>query len=155
MPMTLQEAQGIVESVIAEAGSQDKRIGVAVVNDRDGTVGAVGVSGAAPQQDEELARAAADAFGSRAQQGHGPAPTRQRQGAGLRRRRLSAGRVAMNDSVGVARAALPRVGQGLCPCWPRKRWALSHMSFFIEAGGMLFQPVTRVAESGNSHSACG
>ena len=60
------------ESVIAEAGSQDKRIGVAVVNDRDGTVGAVGVSGAAPQQDEELAQAAADAFGSRAQQRHSP-----------------------------------------------------------------------------------
>ena len=71
MPITLQEAQRIVESVIAEAGSQDKRIGVAVVNDRDGTVGAVGVSGAAPEQDEELAQAAADAFG-RAQQGHSP-----------------------------------------------------------------------------------
>ena len=131
MPITLEEAQAIVEWIIAEAASQERRVGVAVVNDRAGavcqssmdgtrpftvdtargkalatalwgmpgarlagreassvfqlvghlygdrvvyaegsaslkrgdeTVGAVGVSGATPAQDEELAQAAAEAF---------------------------------------------------------------------------------------------
>ena len=131
MPITLQEAQAIIAWVVAEATTQERRVGVAVVNDRAGTVcmssmdgtrpftvdtargkamatalwgmsgarlagreassvfqlvghlygdrvvyaegsaalkrgdetvGAVGVSGATPQQDEELAQAAAEAF---------------------------------------------------------------------------------------------
>ena len=48
MPITLQEAQRIVEWVIAEAGSQEKRIGVAVVNDRAGTVCMSSMDGTRP-----------------------------------------------------------------------------------------------------------
>ena len=39
-----------------------KRLDSALLKRGDETVGAVGVSGATPQQDEELAQAAADAF---------------------------------------------------------------------------------------------
>ena len=48
MPITLKEAQGIVDSVVAASEVAGLRVGVAVVNDRAGTVLIAGMDGTRP-----------------------------------------------------------------------------------------------------------
>ena len=48
MPVTLEEAKALADSVVAKAGAQGLTVGVAVVNERAGTILVVGMDGSRP-----------------------------------------------------------------------------------------------------------